>query len=59
MRILASIEVSPEAGQVLEGREVAKDLQLYLMDFWANFARLETSDINGGFTVDRASVKEI
>lgn len=51
MRFLVTIDVEPEAGAMLDRLDVAKDLQLYLMDFAQNLPVLETSDIEGGFHV--------
>jgi len=56
MRITVTIDVQPEAGQELDRIEVAKDLQLYLMDF----AQTEKSnDVRGGFHVTGATSREL
>jgi len=59
MRFIISVDVEPEAGESLNRLDVAKDLQLYLMDFSQNLPALATNDIEGGFHVTGASSQEL
>jgi hypothetical protein len=56
MRIVVTVDVQPEGDEVLDRVEVAKDLQLFLMDF----AQTEKSnDVRGGFYVTGATSREL
>lgn len=56
MRFVISVGIVPEDGQELDRSSVAKDLQLYLMDF----AQAEKSnDVIGGFHITGASTREL
>jgi hypothetical protein len=59
MRFILSVDVEPEAGESLNRVDIAKDLQLYLMDFAQNLPRLDAVDIEGGFHVTGASCREL
>ncbi len=52
MKVLISVDVVAEQGEEINATDVAKDLQLYLMDF----SQAEKSnDVIGGFAVTRVT----
>lgn len=52
-----NVRMQTENGRVLDPVEVAKDLELYLMDFSAYLVKEEPVDIEGGFYVTSATAQ--
>lgn len=52
-----NVQLQTENGRVLGPAGVAKDLELYLMDFTTNLAKEEPVDIEGGFYVTSATAQ--
>jgi hypothetical protein len=52
MKVLISVDVVAEQGETINPADVAKDLQLYLMDFTQTE---KSNDVIGGFAVTRAT----
>jgi len=52
MKILISVDVVAEQSETINPADVAKDLQLYLMDFTQTE---KSNDVIGGFAVTRAT----
>jgi hypothetical protein len=52
MKVLISVDVVAEQGATINTTDVAKDLQLYLMDFTQTE---KSNDVIGGFAVTRVT----